>query len=185
MKILLAALTTALLLCGCVATSKSNKPLVVIQKAPEFSLKNVLGGELKSEELKGKVVVIDFWATWCVPCKAEIPEYIELRHKLKDQGVEFVGVTFDSGSSVEDVKPFLKDLKIDYPVVMGTDEIDTAFGGHPGYPTTFLVGKDWKVYRRIFGSDPNKIARLEKDITELIGKPVEPPVAKATETSRY
>jgi thiol-disulfide isomerase/thioredoxin len=183
MKILLAALTTALLLSGCVATSKSNKPLVALQKAPNFSLKNVLGGDLKSEELKGKVVVIDFWATWCVPCKAEIPEYIELRRKLKDQGVEFVGVTFDSGSSVEDVKPFLKDLKIDYPVVMGTDEIDTAFGGHPGYPTTFLVGKDWKIYRKIFGSDPNKITRLEKDITELLAKPAETPEAKPAETS--
>ena len=171
MKNLLAALCSVLLLGGCVGTSKANKPLVILQPAPEFSLKNVLGGEVKSSDFKGKVLVIDFWATWCVPCKVEIPHYNELRSKLKDQGVEFLGVTYDSGSSVKNVVPFLTELKIEYPVVMGTDAIDEALGGHPGYPTTFLVGKDWKVYRKIFGSAENKIQNLEKDITALLAKP--------------
>ena len=173
MKILFAAVSFALLLFGCVNTSKSNRPLVILQKAPDFTMKNVLGGELKSDDLKGKVVVVDFWATWCVPCKVEIPEYNKLRAKLKDQGVEFLGVTFESGSSVENVKPFLKELQIEYPVVMGTDEVDVAFGGHPGIPTTFLIGKDWKVYRKIFGSSSVKIENLEKDIIALLAKPVE------------
>src|SRR4026208_2497891 len=106
MKNRMAALCGVLLLAGCVNTSKSNKPLVILQPAPEFTLRNVLGGELKSADLKGKVIVLDFWATWCVPCKIEIPEYNQIRNKLKDRGVEFVGVTFESGNSVEDVKPF-------------------------------------------------------------------------------
>src|SRR5678816_4115895 len=101
MRFLAAALSGALMLSGCVNTSKANKPLVVLGKAPEFTLKNVMGGELKSADLKGKVVVVDFWATWCVPCRKEIPEYVKLREKLKGLDVEFVGVTFDSASADE------------------------------------------------------------------------------------
>jgi thiol-disulfide isomerase/thioredoxin len=170
MKNLLAALCSALLLASCVNTSKSNKPLVVLQKAPEFKLQKVRGGELSASELKGKVVVVDFWATWCVPCKEEIPHYNELRAKMKNRGVEFLGVTYDSGSSLDKILEVMKELEMEYPVVMGTDEVDAAFGGHYGYPTTFLVGKDWKVYRKIIGSPPNKMQNLERDIDALLAK---------------
>src|SRR6185436_16930182 len=118
MKNLLLVLTTSLLLAGCVNTSKSNvarKPLTVIQDAPEFQLRNVSGGEpLRSTDFKGKVVVVDFWATWCVPCKAEIPEFNKIRAKYKDRGVEFLGVTFDA-SQIDAVQPYVKDLEIQYP----------------------------------------------------------------------
>jgi cytochrome c biogenesis protein CcmG, thiol:disulfide interchange protein DsbE len=170
MKNLLAAVSAFLLLAGCINTSKSNKPLIVLQEAPEFSLRNVRGGEFKSSDLRGKVVVIDFWATWCVPCKVEIPRYNELRAKMKDKGVEFLGVTFDSGSA-EKVLPVMEELQMKYPVVMASDFIDAALGGHFGYPTTFLVGKDWKVYRKIIGSPPNKMEDLERDINALLAKP--------------
>jgi len=173
MRILVAALSAGLMLTGCVNTSKSNRPLIALGKAPEFSLKNALGGELKSDDLKGKIVVVDFWATYCVPCKREIPEYIKLREKLKDQGVEWVGVAFES--TVDQTKDFIKDFKMTYPVVMGTDAVDVGFGGHNGYPTTFLIGKDWKVYRRFLGYVPTKMDSLEKDINALLGKPAEPP----------
>jgi len=170
MKNLLVALFAALLMAGCVNTSKSNKPLIVLQEAPQFTLRNVNGGELKSSDLRGKVIVLDFWATWCVPCKIEIPEYNKLRAKFKDKGVEFVGVTFDSGS-IEKVVPAVKELGMEYPVAMGSDFIDAALGGHFGYPTTFLIGKDWKVYRKISGSVPTKMSDLERDITALLAKP--------------
>jgi cytochrome c biogenesis protein CcmG/thiol:disulfide interchange protein DsbE len=174
MKNLLAVLCTAFLAAGCVNTSKANKPpapLVALQVAPEFTLENVRGGKFSSSELKGKVVVVDFWATWCPPCKVEIPEYNKLRAQLKDRGVEFLGVTYQSGS-IEDVKPWLKELEIQYPVVMGDDAIDAGLGGHFGYPTTFLIGKDWKVYRKIIGGDSmQKLKDLERDIHALLEKP--------------
>ena len=173
MKNILLVLAAAFLLAGCVNTSKSNvarKPLVALQDAPEFQIKNVLGGEpLNSKDFKGKVVVVDFWATWCVPCKIEIPEFNRIRAKYKDQVLEFIGVTFDSGS-MSDVLTYVKDLEIQYPVGMATDEIDVGFGGHNGYPTTFLVGKDWKVYRKIFGAPTGMLVNLEKDIDDLLAK---------------
>jgi thiol-disulfide isomerase/thioredoxin len=173
MKFLLAALAAvALMLPGCVNTSTANKPLVALRKAPDFTAKNVLGGELRSDDFKGKVIVVDFWATWCVPCKKEIPEYNELRRKFSGQDVEFLGVTFES--SEKELKKFMEEIKMEYPVIWGTDAIDVGFGGHPGLPTTFLVGKDWKVYRKIFGASEGKIAMLERDITLLLNKPVEP-----------
>jgi len=171
MKILLAALSAALMLAGCVNTSKANRPLVALQRAPEFTLKNVLGGDLKSDDFKGKVLVVDFWATWCVPCKKEIPEYHELRRKYKDQGLEFLGVTFDSSEA--ELKRFMADIKVEYPLAWGTDAVDVAFGGHRGFPTTFVIGKDWKVYRRFF-ADQGKMEKLEKDIIALLEKPAEP-----------
>jgi thiol-disulfide isomerase/thioredoxin len=145
------------------------KPLAVIQPAPEFSLKSVLGGEVNSTDLKGKVVVVEFWATWASPSKAVIPEYNRLRRKLKDQGVEFLGITYQSGSA-EEIAQFVAQLQIEYPVVVGTDVVNQGFGGAPGFPTTFLVGKDWKVYRRILGQTADKIPNLEKDITALLAK---------------
>jgi thiol-disulfide isomerase/thioredoxin len=172
MKKLLLVLTTGFLLSGCVNTSKSNvprKPLAVLQDAPEFTIKNVQGGEpITSKDFKGKVVVVDFWATWCVPCKVEIPEYNKIREKYKDQGVEFLGVTFES--TVDATREFIKEYEMKYPVGIATDEIDVALGGHTGLPTTFLVGKDWKVYRKIMGAATGKIPNLEKDIEELLAK---------------
>ena len=169
MKKLLALLCGAALLAGCVNTSKSNRPLKVMQDAPEFALKNVQGGEITSASLKGKVLVLDFWATWCPPCEAEIPNYNQLYAQYKAQGVEFLGVTFDSGS-IDAVKKEVAALEIHYPVSMATDEIDAALGGHLGYPTTFVIGKDWKVYRKINGMIGNKKEFLEKDIRELLEK---------------
>jgi thiol-disulfide isomerase/thioredoxin len=172
MKIFLAALFAAVMLSGCVNTKKSDRPLVALRKAPEFTAKNVLGGELKSADLKGKVIVVDFWATYCVPCKKEIPEYNEMRKRFAGQDVEFVGVTFDTTET--ELKEFQQEIKMDYPVIWGTEAIDVGFGGHRGLPTTFLVGKDWKVYRQIMGSTVGKMEMLERDITLLLNKPVEP-----------
>lgn len=168
--VLVSILLGSVFLAACVNTSKSNvarKPLNVMMDAPEFEIKNVQGGApITSKDFKGKVLVVDFWATWCVPCKVEIPEYNRIRAEYKDKGVEFLGVTFES--TEQDIKDFIKEYNVLYPIGIATDQIDVALGGHGGLPTTFLIGKDWKVYRKILGSPNGKIPNLEKDIEELL-----------------
>jgi thiol-disulfide isomerase/thioredoxin len=163
----------ALLTTACVNTSTANRPrppLKAIADAPEFELRSVTGGQVTSQSLKGKIVVVDFWATWCVPCKIEVPEYSKMQARLKDHDVKFLGVTFDSGTDLEEIQGYMKELGMEYPAVMGTDAVNAGFGGYVGLPTTFLIGRDWKVYRKIMGSTEKKMQHLEEDIMALIEK---------------
>jgi thiol-disulfide isomerase/thioredoxin len=109
-------------------------------KAPAWELTDVDGKTVKSSDFAGKVVILDFWATWCPPCKAEIPGFIDLQKKYGDKGVAVIGVSLDQeGPST--VKPFMNQLGINYPVVMGDDKIVQDFGGIEGVPTTFIIDR--------------------------------------------
>ena len=158
-KIILSVTCLALALGSCVTRPD----------APEFDLEKVLGGRVRSADLKGKVVVVDFWATWCVPCKIEIPHYNQLVEKMKGKNFEFVGVTFDA-EAPKDVEPYIKDLDIRYTITMGNDAIDEGFGGQGVFPTTFLVSKDWKVHATWLGSLPGKMKQLEDGINLLLAE---------------
>jgi thiol-disulfide isomerase/thioredoxin len=166
------ALSVALILLGCTAnTGKAGGPAPSSQKsmAPNFELENVAGGTLKSADLKGKVTVVDFWATWCEPCISEIPNYNAIRQSYADKGVEILGVTVESGP-LKDIKPKVEELKMKYPVVVGTDKVIDGFGGLIGFPTTFIVDKDWRVYKKYLGMTRNKKEMIEKDLQKLIAE---------------
>ena len=142
---------------------------LVGKAAPDFSQPQ-LYDEAKvfsPADLKGKVVVVDFWTTWCPPCKVEIPEYHRIMERVNNPDLTFVGVTFDS-ETPEDVLPFMKELKMTYPVTLANDAVDQGFGGHGGYPTTFLIGRDWKVYKQFVGVNESKMKELEEGINELL-----------------
>jgi peroxiredoxin len=141
----------------------------VPQPAPEFTLKNVRGGEVKSTDLKGKVLVLEIWATWAVPAKEAVPEYNALLRQLKDQGLEVVAVTYESGTE-QDIAAIATQLQIEYPVVVGTPEFDKALGGFMGLPMTFIIGKDWQIYRKIMGRTGNKAQDLEAEVRKLLAK---------------
>jgi peroxiredoxin len=114
------------------------------EQAPTFSLKDKDGKTYSTESLKGKVVVLNFWATWCPPCRAEIPAFKSVYDKYKGKGVEIVGVSLDhKGWDV--ITPFLDQYKLNYPVVLGGAEIAKAYGNVRSIPTTFIIDRDGKV----------------------------------------
>jgi thiol-disulfide isomerase/thioredoxin len=123
--------------------------------APAWKLKDLAGREVSSEQFKGKVVVLDFWATWCVPCIGEIPGYIELQKKYGAQGLMIVGVSVDQkGPDV--VAKFAKAKGMNYTIVMADDAIADAFGGFDVIPTTFLINRDGRIIHRKAGAMPHE-----------------------------
>jgi cytochrome c biogenesis protein CcmG/thiol:disulfide interchange protein DsbE len=120
------------------------KPLAERQTAPNFSLKDSNGAVVTPAEYKGKVVLLNFWATWCVPCKAEIPWFQEFESKFKDKGFAVLGVSLDEeGWGV--VKPYVSERKITYRMVIGTEEMSTMYGGIDSLPTTFIIDQAGKI----------------------------------------
>jgi peroxiredoxin len=114
------------------------------QATPGFSLKDSNGQTVHLADYKGKVVLLDFWATWCGPCKMEIPWFIDFERQFKDQGFAVVGVSMDEdGWSA--VKPYVQNMKMNYRVVLGDDNVSTAYGGLDSLPTTLLIDRQGKI----------------------------------------
>ncbi|HYP27696.1 MAG TPA: TlpA disulfide reductase family protein [Blastocatellia bacterium] len=126
------------------------------------------GKTVHLDEMKGSILVVDFWATWCGPCIKEIPAYNELQQKYASQGVKIVGVTLASGEAKE-VKPFVSRHNMKYTILMGEDSLGYDFRVD-SFPTTYLVTRDWKVYRKYIGGGPAKTQQLEADIRNLLGQ---------------
>ena len=124
--------------------AESVKPDKDRKPAPEFALKDSNGKTVHLSEYKGKVVLLDFFATWCGPCKIEIPWFMEMERKNKDRGFAVLGVSMDD-EGWEIVKPFLADLGVNYRVVIGNDSTAGMYGGVDALPTTFLIDKEGRI----------------------------------------
>lgn len=134
--------------------------------APEFDLENVAGGTTKAAELKGKISIVDFWATWCEPCIVEIPRFNQLHEAYKDKPVQIIAITVESEH--ETIAPKVKETGMKYPVLVGDDKVVDGFGGVIGFPTTFVLTKDWKIYKKYMGAMPNKQEKIKQDIEKLM-----------------
>jgi len=118
--------------------------------APDFTLDSLDGKSVKLSDLRGKAVLLNFWATWCGPCKIETPWLVELQNQYGSQGLQVVGVAMDDSGKVEIAK-FAKDMGVNYPVLIGKEAVGDAYGGVPALPESFFIGRDGKIVDRIIG----------------------------------
>jgi peroxiredoxin len=118
--------------------------------APDFSLESLDGGTMRLSDLRGKAVLLNFWATWCGPCKIEMPWFVDLQNQYRSQGLQIVGVAMDDASK-DDIKKFAKDMGVNYPILIGKEAVGDQYGGVPALPETFLIGRDGKIVDKIIG----------------------------------
>lgn len=123
------------------------------KQAPAFTLKNVDGKTVSLADYKGKAVLINFWATWCAPCKLEMPWLIDLQKKYASQGFTVLGISEDDpeDTPVKSVAEFATKMNVNYPVLIGDDAMSKAYGGIDYLPTSYYIGRDGKVIAEIGG----------------------------------
>lgn len=120
------------------------------QMAPEFELTSLDGKTVKLSDFRGKAVLLNFWATWCEPCKIEMPWFVDLQNKYGPQGFQVLGIAMDDASP-KDIAEFAHKLGVNYPIVIGKEKVGDDYGGVQYLPSTFYVGRDGKIVDRVFG----------------------------------
>ena len=137
--------------------------------APDFALKDSNGATVKLSDYKGKVVLLDFWATWCGPCKIEIPWFIEFEQTYKDKGFAVLGVSMDEDGWTA-VKPYLLEHKLNYRVALGNEQVGQMYGGLDALPTTFMIDRAGKIAKVHIGLETGKDG-FQNEINSLLAAP--------------
>jgi len=130
--------------------SKGAHPGAIDTAAAAFSLQDLDGKPLSLANYRGKVVLLNFWATWCTPCRGEIPQFIDYQTKYGPQGLQLLGISMD-----DDAKPvhdFYRQFKMNYPVAIGSASLAESYGGVLGLPVTFLIGRDGRIAAKYVGA---------------------------------
>jgi len=134
--------------------------------APDFTLTDLEGNSLTLSQFKGKVIILNFWATWCPPCRREIPDFVELYEKYKDEGLLIIGVSLDrDGKRL--VRQFSQEYKIDYPIVFADSKVTRDYGGIRAIPASFIIDKEGSIKEKYVGYQPR--ATFEEAIKKLLG----------------
>ncbi len=122
------------------------------QAAPDFELQSLEGNKVKLSDFRGRAVLLNFWATYCGPCKIEMPWFVELQKEYGPQGFQIVGVDVDDAStSKQEIAKFTKDLGVNYPILLGEESVAQSYGGVGVLPTSFFIDREGKVSGREFG----------------------------------
>jgi Peroxiredoxin len=154
---------------GCSRTrsvqEENAKPTGAREPAQDFALKDADGKTVRLSDYRGKVVLLNFWATWCGPCKIEIPWFMDFERRHKDKGFAVIGVSMDD-DGWDAVKPYVSRMGINYRMLMGNDEVARAFGGVEALPTTFLIDREGKVAAKHVGVAAR--SDFENGIEELL-----------------
>ncbi|MFZ0279016.1 MAG: TlpA disulfide reductase family protein [Candidatus Sulfotelmatobacter sp.] len=154
-------------------TAASSVPrLTQSSLAPDFSLESLDGKSLRLSDLRGKAVLLNFWATWCGPCKIEMPWFVDLQKEYGSQGLQIVGVAMDDASK-EDISKFAKDMGVNYPILIGKESVGDQYGGVPALPESFLISRDGKIVDKIIG------LRGKAEIEDAVKKALDTQAAKS------
>jgi peroxiredoxin len=144
--------------------ARSDRPKIA---APDFALRDEDGNTIRLSDYKGKAVLLNFWATWCGPCKREIPGFVKLYNEYKDKGFEIIGISLDQ-AGWEAIKPFADKYDITYPIVLFDRKVIIDYGGISSIPTTFLINEKGEVIERIIGLRPD--AYFESKVKEMLSE---------------
>jgi len=132
--------------------------------APDFSLTDFSGHPLRLADFRGKVVLLDFWASWCEPCKAETPHFIEMQNRYGSRGFQVIGISMDDDASP--ARAFAKEFKLNYPVALGSAKLAEQFGGILGLPVAFLIDQQGRIRKRYIGQ--TRAADFDRDVELLL-----------------
>jgi len=137
--------------------------------APDFALQSIDGKTLRLSDFRGKAVLLNFWATYCAPCRIEMPWFVELQNRYAAEGLQVVGVAMDDASP-DDIEKFASELGVNYPILFGEETVRNAYGGVQFLPSTFYIGRDGKVVGKVFGLKTKN--EIEENINKTLGHPV-------------
>lgn len=141
---------------GKTSAGKMNVTFTSDKKAANFKLKTLEGKEVKLSDYRGKIVIIDFWATWCPPCRKGIPDLISLQEEFKKELV-VIGISLDQQNTIKDLKPFIENYKINYPVVLGDEKVVKDYGGISAIPTSFIIDQKGNIVDSHIGLVPKTV----------------------------
>ena len=133
---------------------------------PQFSLRTLEGETLRSDDLKDKIVVLDFWATWCEGCITEIPSFNRLSEKYSARGVKVIGLAVQSGWA-KDIQKFAKQYKVQYTILVGNDDLVSDYGVI-SFPATYVIAPGWKLHKKYLGVSETKADDIQRDIEMLL-----------------
>ena len=135
--------------------------------APDFNLTAIDGKKLSLADYKGKVILLDFWATWCTPCRAEIPHFVEMQEKYGPQGFQVVGISMDDDA--KPVREFAREYKMNYPIAVGDDKLAESFGGVLGLPVNFIIDREGRIRSKYLGA--TDVSVFDKEVGDLLAQP--------------
>ena len=160
------ALAVVLFFAGCRTSSGAGggPPGAPHSQAADFSVQDLNGKPLDLSGYRGKVVLLNFWATWCTPCRAEIPNFVQFQDSYGPQGFQIVGLSMDDDA--KPVREFYQQFKMNYPVGLGSDKIAQSYGGVLGLPVTFLIGRDGRIAAKYIGAV--QLPTVEQEIKTLL-----------------
>ncbi len=159
--------------------ARKHGPLILVGdvkgvKAPDFELPTLDGRKVKLSDYRGKAVLLDFWATWCPPCKVEMPWFADLQKRYASQGLVVLGVAMDD-SSADKIAEFASEMGVNYPVLLGNDQVSDEYGDVQYLPTNFYIGRDGVILQKMTGLVDNQ--EVEKAVKEALNTTYQPVTA--------